>query len=85
LSAANELAIGFCTRGGAAVTYSGVSFTQGAETSPEPSASGMDSSTGSSSGENLHSGSLAITSTTGQAYSGTASVQASTCGIIVIA
>jgi hypothetical protein len=74
LAGSADLCLGISANdfGGAARTYSGTTFTAGAPTTQWP-ASGTGDTTASANGIQLHSADLALSSTTGQAYSTTLS------------
>jgi len=83
LTATNERALGILAFAAVRTLSATPTFTQGIESYSWPSSSGINSSTGSSQ-VNLHAGTLLITSTTGQGYSGTISSASAWCAVTLV-
>ena len=83
LAAANELALGILAFAAVRTLSATPAFTQGAEGTSYPSATGIDSSTGSSQ-TNMHAGTLAITTTAGQSYTATLSSASAWCAATLV-
>jgi hypothetical protein len=84
LAASNELGLGIFGWSGVHVLTGTPAFTQGTEATSFPSSTGMSSSTGGGNQTNIHVGTLAVTSTTGQAYTGTLSSAEPWGGVVAV-